>query len=246
MFLSHVAPRFQNWENLETGCFFFILPINSRILIKAKQLKTLQILIDTYFFIIPSLTNIGILIYLVIFIYAIFGMYLFSIVEIDEEYQTDFSDFPNALFTLVQCATGQSWGFYMFQYAEYKPGCDPDQTQMDRMVRGVKGCGTPWAYPYFISFILLVPLMTINLFMAIVIEGYFISENEHESVINQKHIEELLSKWSEYDPHGTGFLHYENLVFLLHELHPPIGLKDKNLNYDLDLMLCIFLFITFY
>jgi hypothetical protein len=103
---------------------------------------------------------------------------------------------------------------------------------------GVKGCGTNWAYPYFISFILLVPLMTINLFMAVVIEGYFISENEHESVINQKHIDELLTKWSEYDPNGTGFISYQNMAFLLYELYPPIGLKDKNLNYDLDLVLC--------
>jgi len=199
---------------------------------------TLQILIDTYFFIIPSLINIGILIYLVIFIYAIFGINLFSSIEINNSLVTDFSDFPNALLTLVQCATGQSFGFYMFEYAISKPDCEPNQTQTDISLNGIKGCGTYWSYPYFISFILLVPLMTINLFMAIVIEGYFISENEHESVINPKHIDEMLTKWSDYDPKGTGFISYENLAFLLHDLYPPIGLKDKNLNYDLDLVIC--------
>lgn len=126
----------------------------------------------------------------------------------------------------------------MFEYANLKPGCSSNQSYEDIVLNGVKGCGTGWSYPYFISFVLLVPLMIINLFMAIVIEGYFISENEHESIINQKHIDELLKKWSEYDPKGTGFISYENLVFMLHELYPPIGLKDKNLNYDLDLVLC--------
>ena len=131
----------------------------------------------------------------------------------------------------------------MFEYAISKENCNSNQSFDDISRDGVKGCGTYWSYPYFISFILLVPLMIINLFMAIVIEGYFISENEHESIINQKHIEELLLKWSEYDPNGTGFINYENMAFLLHDLYPPIGLKDRNLNYDLDLFLCnIFFF----
>ena len=201
----------------------------------------MQILIDTYFFIIPSLANIGALIFLVIFIYAIFGVNLFSSIQKTPGVHTDFTDFSNALFSLVQCATGQNWSFYMYEYAISKSDCIENQSYADFYVNGIKGCGTFWSYPYFISFILLVHLMIINLFVAIVIEGYFISEHEHVSIINQKHIDELLIKWSEYDPKGTGFIDYKNMVFLLHDLYPPIGLKDMNLNYDLDLVLCNFL-----
>ncbi len=154
-------------------------------------------------------------------------MNLFSSIQLTPGVYTDFSNFPNALFTLIQCATGQNWSFYMFEYAISKKNCNSNQSFEDISLYGVKGCGTYWSYPYFI-----------NLFMAIVIEGYLISENEHESIINQKHIEELLLKWSEYDPNGTGFINYENMAFLLHDLYPPIGLKDRNLNYDLDLVLC--------
>lgn len=126
----------------------------------------------------------------------------------------------------------------MFEYAISKNDCIPYPNYLDIEKYGIKGCGTKWAYPYFISFILLVPMMIINLFMAIVIEGYFISESEHESIINQKHIEELINKWSEYDPKGTGFISYENMTLLLHDLYPPIGLKDMNLNFDFDRVIC--------
>lgn len=198
----------------------------------------MQILIDTYFFIIPSLANIGSLIFLVIFIYAIFGINFFAAVELSPGIYTNFSDFPNALFTLIVCSTGQSWNLLMFEYATAKPGCIQTPSYEDIEKYGIKGCGTNWSFPYFISFVLLVPMMIINLFMAIVIEGFFISEHEHESVINQKNIEEFLDKWSEYDPSGSGFISYENMAFLLHDLYPPIGMKDMNLNYDLGLVRC--------
>lgn len=184
------------------------------------------------------MANIGALIFLVIFIYAILGINLFSSIETTPEAYTDFSDFPNALLTLILCSTGQKWSFYMFEYAISKKDCIPYPNYADIEKYGNKGCGTKWAYPYFISFVLLVPMMIINLFVAIVIEGYVISESEHESIINQKHIEELINKWSEYDPKGTGFISYENMTLLLYDLYPPIGLKDMNLNFDFDRVIC--------
>lgn len=69
----------------------------------------------------------------------------------------------------------------------------------------------------------------INLFLALVIEGYLETLRENETIISPSMFETLLDKWSEYDPEGTGFLTSEDLAFLLYELPPPLGLKDENM-----------------
>jgi hypothetical protein len=50
---------------------------------------------------------------------------------------------------------------------------------------------------------------------------------EYEAELLPKHIDDLVEKWVEYDPSATGFISPTNLVFLLHELTPPVGLKDE-------------------
>lgn len=80
-------------------------------------------------------------------------------------------------------------------------------------------------------------MIFINLFLAIVIGGYIDSRKENEAIINSKQIEELLDKWAEYDPQGTGILSAENYVFLIHDLPPPLGLKDENsVKYEYDIV----------
>ncbi len=47
----------------------------------------------------------------------------------------------------------------------------------------------------------------------------------------------MLDKWAEYDPQGTGILSAENYAFLLHDLPPPLGLKDDNfMKYEYDIV----------
>ncbi len=68
----------------------------------------------------------------------------------------------------------------------------------------------------------------INLFLALVVEGYSDTLAENEAVISPSSLEEFIEKWSEYDPQGTGFLTPEDLAFFLFEVNPPLGLKEEN------------------
>jgi hypothetical protein len=72
----------------------------------------------------------------------------------------------------------------MQQYADQKPGCASSQSYDDIVAEGVQGCGTWISYPYFISIILLVRLIMINLFLALVVEGYLETLKENEAVVN--------------------------------------------------------------
>lgn len=77
-------------------------------------------------------------------------------------------------------------------------------------------------------------MILINLFLAVVVGGYIDSKKENEAIISPSQMDELLEKWAEYDPHGTGLLTPEQFAFLVHDLSPPLGLKDDNLKYEYD------------
>jgi len=214
-----------------------------RIVNVIKISKTFQVIVNTYYNILPSLGNNGALIFLILYIYAIVGMNLFATIEIQPydsgilpKWIPDFTNFPGSLLTLIQCAMLQKWDHYMLELAEVKDGCSYTQTYEDIQSSGIKGCGTYWSYVYFMSFIIIVPMMIMNVFLAVVVEGYLESLKEQEAVINPNQMEELLDKWAEYDPEGSGFLTPENMAFLLYELHPPIGLKDDSVQFEYDIL----------
>mmetsp|Transcript_23774 Transcript_23774/g.20687 ORF Transcript_23774/g.20687 Transcript_23774/m.20687 type:complete len:159 (+) Transcript_23774:562-1038(+) len=49
-------------------------------------------------------------------------------------------------------------------------------------------------------------------------------------------MDEMFEKWAEYDPLGTGILTPEQFAFFIHDMAPPIGLKDNNMvKYEYDL-----------
>lgn len=91
-------------------------------------------------------------------------------------------------------------------------------------------------YPYFLSYIFLVTLILIYLFLAIVTGGYTDSKKESDAVISPSHWDEFIDKWAEYDPLGTGFITPEQLAFLVHDLPPPIGVKDdSSIKFEFDI-----------
>jgi hypothetical protein len=77
-------------------------------------------------------------------------------------------------------------------------------------------------------------IIIVNLFLAIVIEGFFEILLENEAIINKSQLFEFLIKWSDYDPEGTGFITFEDLIFLLFELPPPLGFKVDNIKYNFN------------
>jgi hypothetical protein len=67
-----------------------------------------------------------------------------------------------------------------------------------------------------------------NLFIAVVVEGYLESLKEIEACISPSQIQQFLNKWAEYDKLGTGFLTPENFTFLI-QGHIHVFIYNKNL-----------------
>ena len=67
----------------------------------------------------------------------------------------------------------------------------------------------------------------LNLFIAVVLEGFSSTNKEHTGVVTSKHYSQFISHWITYDEDATGWIKLEDLIFFLYELNQPLGRKNE-------------------
>ena len=68
------------------------------------------------------------------------------------------------------------------------------------------GCGMAFARIYFFSFMLIVSLIFLNLFIAIILQAYTDESEQLSLKIEEADIEIFRIVWSEFDPTGSGYI----------------------------------------
>ena len=116
-----------------------------------------------------------------------------------------------------------------FNGVEWKSSQSYQEMQHD----GVLGWGTTIAYFYFVSYMILLSMIIMNLSVAAVIEGLYEANKENTGIVSGDQIDFLIEKWRDYDTNATGFISYRNFLFLLFEVPPPLGLGMIN-EYNSD------------
>ena len=86
-----------------------------RIFRLIRRAKSLKMIFDTFIVTIPSLTNVGAILLLLIYIYAILGVNLFATVKLQSDLNrhANFQTFGNAFLTLMRVSTGEAWNSIM-------------------------------------------------------------------------------------------------------------------------------------
>ena len=152
-----------------------------RILKLFRNLKSLQVIFSTFLNTIPALVNTGGLMFLVIYIFSVIGMNLFARVKLQAPMHRwlNFQTVPNSLLTLFRVATGENWNDVMYALGSGNTisyQCIENPTYQDYVDAGFKpvGCGNKYlAGTFFYTYILLVTLIFLNIFIAIILGGYF-------------------------------------------------------------------------
>lgn len=179
---------------------------------------------------------------LLIYIYAILGVSLFATVKIDEPLNdlVNFHNFFNVFIILFRSSSGENWNNIMkaimrknsilFQCEE---SFDYETYKANNFVTNTCGSPAP-AVIYFISYIILVILIFLNLFKAIVLNQYFDIWEELNQHFGMNTMQKYIDTWKKYDPDATGFINKEKLKDLLWDLGFPLGwgsdeYKDKEI-----------------
>ena len=131
----------------------------------------------------------------------------------------NFQTFPQALLVLFRSATGEAWQEIMLS-CKKDPSviCDP----LSEDAGNPSGCGTDFAYPYFISFFVVCSFLILNLFVAVIMDNFDYLTRDW-SILGPHHLDEFVRLWSEYDPDAKGRIKHVDVVTLLRKISPPLG-----------------------
>ena len=138
--------------------------------------------------------------------------------------------------------TGEDWNGIMHDLATDDlydgESCVSNQSYDDMQRDGIKGCGSSFAYPYFISFFIFIAIVILDLSIGVFINALSDARKDNESAFNRDIMEEFLELWSDYDPDTTGWITADQLVFLFFELPVPLGMgkvtPNQNHQYEFD------------
>ena len=125
----------------------------------AKGIRTLLFALAVS---MPALFNIGLLLFLVMFIYSIFGMSFFAYVR-KSHGVTDlfnFETFPNSMIVLFQMCTTAGWsGVFQALTNDKPPDCDPYKRNSQN--RG--DCGNiAIAVPFLVTYLIISSLVVVT------------------------------------------------------------------------------------
>merc|ERR1719502_372185 len=153
--------------NVEVGSVASIVRMfrMGRIFRLFNSAKTLKQLFNTLVASLPSLTNVGMLLLIMFFIFAVLGVQLFATIAENDDLNAhaNFQSFEMALLTLFRFSTGENWNGVMWSMSKRTPGCeespkyDPDwciYKPSDSECKPLTGCGTWIVFPYFYFFTL--------------------------------------------------------------------------------------------
>ncbi|XP_034469409.1 voltage-dependent R-type calcium channel subunit alpha-1E-like isoform X3 [Hippoglossus hippoglossus] len=203
----------------------------ARLIKLLRQGYTIRILLWTFVQSFKALPYVCLLIAMLFFIYAIIGMQVFGNIKLNDEshinQHNNFKTFFSALMLLFRSATGESWQEIMLsclsgQECEPDPSISPDTLSPDH--KG--GCGTDFAYCYFVSFIFFSSFLMLNLFVAVIMDNFEYLTRD-SSILGPHHLDEFVRIWGEYDRLACGRIHYTAMYEMLTHMSPPLGLGKK-------------------
>uniref|UniRef100_H9G6C5 Sodium channel protein n=1 Tax=Anolis carolinensis TaxID=28377 RepID=H9G6C5_ANOCA len=201
-----------------------------RILRLIKGAKGIRTLLFALMMSLPALFNIGLLLFLVMFIYAIFGMSNFAYVkrEVGIDDMFNFETFGNSMLCLFQITTSAGWdGLLAPILNSGPPDCDPE---IDHPGSSVKGdCGNPSVgIFFFVSYIIISFLVVVNMYIAVILENFSVATEESAEPLSEDDFEMFYEVWEKFDPDATQFIEFCKLSDFAASLDPPLLIAKPN------------------
>ena len=206
-----------------------------RLLRLFRQMKSLQVIFSTFLTTLPHMLNVGGIMILIIFVYSVIGISLFAEIKHNGPMGKflGFTGFYKSFITLIRIATGENWNVLMIALSrQNEPNfdCKETPTYQDFVDAGYEpqGCGSSAVTQvYFISYIFLVGLIFLNLFIAIILQGYYQTTELEKQVVNSEIMARYKDAWAEYDPEATGYIEASKFADLMLTFGPPLGWDDS-------------------
>ncbi|XP_027135069.1 sodium channel, voltage gated, type VIII, alpha subunit b isoform X1 [Larimichthys crocea] len=200
-----------------------------RILRLIKGAKGIRTLLFALMMSLPALFNIGLLLFLVMFIFSIFGMSNFGYVKhgagIDDMY--NFETFGNSMIILFMITTSAGWDGLLLPILNYPPDCDPLLENAGTPATG--DCGNPSVgIFFFVMYIIISFLIVVNMYIAIILENFSVATEESADPLSEDDFETFYEIWEKFDPDACQFITYSKLSDFADALEHPLRVPKPN------------------
>ncbi|KAF6718453.1 Sodium channel protein type 2 subunit alpha [Oryzias melastigma] len=201
-----------------------------RVLRLIRAAKGIRTLLFALMMSMPALFNIGLLLFLVMFIYAIFGMANFAYVKkqdgIDDMF--NFETFGNSIICLFQISTSAGWDNLLSPIMSNSPEeCDVHFINTGTNTRG--NCGNPsMGIAFFVSYIIISFLIVVNMYIAIILENFSVATEESTEPLSEDDFEMFYEVWEKFDSEATQFIEFSMLPSFADALSEPLRIAKPN------------------
>lgn len=206
-----------------------------RVLRLVKSAKGIRTLLFALAMSLPALFNICLLLFLVMFIYAIFGMSFFMNVkhryELDETF--NFGTFLKSFLLLFQMCTSAGWDGVLAAIMD-ESECDTTGEISDCGNRGI-------AIFYLLSYLIISSLVIINMYIAVILENYSQAAEDVNEGLTDDDYNMYYEIWQKFDSNGTQFIHWSKLSDFLDTLEEPLHIPKPNRFkiVDMNIPICV-------
>ncbi|XP_069020500.1 sodium channel protein type 2 subunit alpha-like [Embiotoca jacksoni] len=201
-----------------------------RVLRLIRAAKGIRTLLFALMMSMPALFNIGLLLFLVMFIYAIFGMANFAYVKkqdgVDDMF--NFETFGNSMICLFQISTSAGWDNLLSPImSSYPEECDSQFVNTGTNMRG--NCGSPsMGIAFFVSYIIISFLIVVNMYIAIILENFSVATEESTEPLSEDDFEMFYEVWEKFDSEATQFIEFSMLSIFADTLSEPLRIAKPN------------------
>uniref|UniRef100_A0A8D3CWL6 Sodium channel protein n=1 Tax=Scophthalmus maximus TaxID=52904 RepID=A0A8D3CWL6_SCOMX len=201
-----------------------------RVLRLIRAAKGIRTLLFALMMSMPALFNIGLLLFLVMFIYAIFGMANFAYVKkqdgVDDMF--NFETFGNSMICLFQISTSAGWDNLLSPIMSNSPDeCDVNFVNTGTNTRG--NCGSPSVgITFFVSYIIISFLIVVNMYIAIILENFSVATEESTEPLSEDDFEMFYEVWEKFDSEATQFIEFSMLSSFADTLSEPLRIAKPN------------------
>ena len=175
---------------------------------------------------LTALFNIGAILFLIMFIYALIGMSFFANVKKTGALNdvVNFETFLNSMLLVFRLMTAAGWNDVLDPLMIEPPDCNPSFKGLSN-----GNCGNYWvAVIYFYSFIIIINLVLINMYVAVILENYNSVIEQEKMGITGDDIDLFYHHWMLYDSKSTQYIYYSDLSEFLHTLGGNLGIRKPN------------------
>ncbi len=193
-----------NHDHITLGLYWFR---TCKLLVLFQKLPVLRKVFQMISLALPSIINIALLLFLIMYLFAIIGVFLFSGIKLQTyiEGHANFQNFWTAFLVVFRLSTFDGWNDLMHDamrgHSQYFDCVDyPTYDNIHANGDVPLGCGMSYAPAFFISLIVVVPFIFLNLFVAVVVNTVMEITKLSESVLSDERLAKFLQIWKKYDP----------------------------------------------